>query len=242
MLGVPIWVIIVMAVAVLLGAAVQGLVGLGLGLMAAPVVTLVAPQLMPGVLLWLGMLLPLVHLLSQRRQVDWGGLAWALPARVPGTALGAWLVAVVSTQGLGIVVGVMVLLAVVLTWRAVDVAVTPTNLSVAGAISGATGTATSIGGPPMALLYQRRPPQQIRDTLAVYFVVGSAMSLIGLAVSGQMQWSQMWTALILAPMLVLGLTLGRGVGRRVSVETIRPALLVVCAVSAVVLIVRSLTG
>lgn len=242
MLGVSIWVIVVIAAAVVLGAGVQGLVGLGLGLTAAPVVTLVAPELMPGLLLVLGTLLPMIHLVTERSHIDWRGLAWTLPARIPGTVVGAWLVAVASTQHLGIMVGVVVLLAVLVTWRAVQVPVTPTSLTIGGVISGVTATTSSIGGPPIAILYQRRPPQQIRDTLAVYFVIGSVMSLAALAIAGELPARQIWLALILCPVLFAGLAMGRWVGRRVAPETIRPALLVVCAVSAVVLIVRSLIG
>ena len=52
----------VLAATLVVGAAVQGLVGLGLGLVAAPVVTLLEPSLMPDLLLWLALLLPLVTL------------------------------------------------------------------------------------------------------------------------------------------------------------------------------------
>ena len=46
--------LLVIAVAVLIGSVVQGLVGLGVGLVSAPVVTLLAPDLLPGTLLWMG--------------------------------------------------------------------------------------------------------------------------------------------------------------------------------------------
>ena len=42
-----------MALALLVGATVQSLVGLGLGLVAAPVVALVDPELLREVTLWL---------------------------------------------------------------------------------------------------------------------------------------------------------------------------------------------
>ena len=52
-------------VALLVGAVVQGTLGLGLGLVAAPVVTLVEPDLMPDFLLVLAFLLPMVtHFLT----------------------------------------------------------------------------------------------------------------------------------------------------------------------------------
>lgn len=232
----------VIGVAVLLGAAVQGLIGLGLGLVAAPVVTMLAPELMPGMLLWAALFLPLVHLSTQRRDIDWRGLMWLLPARIPGIAVGAWMVAIFSVRELGVTVGIMVLTAVVLTWRAVQVEVSPLSLSVAGALSGVAGTATSIGGPPVALVYQRRPPEQIRNTLAVYFLIGCLMSLGGLAVAGDLDAAQFWFGLAVTPVLWVGLLLGRAFGRRVEVARIRPVILLVCGSSAAFLLIRSLLG
>jgi len=161
-LGLAPSVLAVLAVTVLVGAAVQGLVGLGVGLVAAPVTTLLAPELMPGLLLWLSAVMPLVTLVREHDAIDWRGLGWSVPARVPGTVVGVALVAWFSERELGVAVGLMVLVAVVLTVKTVRLPVNRTTLLSAGFVSGATGTATSIGGPPLALLYQHRDPRQVR--------------------------------------------------------------------------------
>ena len=87
--------------------------GLGLGLVTAPVVVLVAPDLMPGFLIVLTMLLPLATLRHERSGVHRKGLAWSLPLRVPGTAVGVWLVATLSDRALGLGSGVALALAAV---------------------------------------------------------------------------------------------------------------------------------
>ena len=51
-------VLAILAVAITTGALVQGTLGLGLGLVAAPVVTLVDASLMPELMLWLAAVLP----------------------------------------------------------------------------------------------------------------------------------------------------------------------------------------
>jgi uncharacterized membrane protein YfcA len=228
------------ALALLAGATVQALVGLGLGLVAAPVVTLVAPELMPEVLLWLAFAYPIVTLLVEREDIDWRGLSWSLPTRILGTAVGVAAVAAFTTRELGIAVALMVLLAVALTWRAVVVPMNPATLMTAGLVSGVTGTATSIGGPPVAILYQHRPPREIRTTLAVYFMVGAALSLCGLALAGQLEGHRALVALALAPVLPLGAALGHALRRWLSAAQVRRAVLLVCATSALVLLVRSL--
>ena len=67
----------------------------------------------------------------------------------------------------------------------------PLYRRMAGFIGGITGTATSIGGPPFALLYQHRPAQQIRTTMAVYFLIGAALSLVGLVIAGDLTGAQL---------------------------------------------------
>lgn len=232
----------VLVATLVVAAGVQGLIGLGLGLVAAPVLALVAPHLLPDVMLWLALLMPVVTLVREHHEIDWNGLAWALPLRVPGTALGVGLVAWLSPQALGAIVGVMVLASVLLTVRAVELPVTRGTLAGAGFLSGVTGTTTSIGGPPLALLYQHRPPHQIRSTLAVYFIAGAAMSLVGLGMAGALEVSTFLLAMAMVPALLLGFAASRVVDRRVPRHHIRTGVLLVSGLSAVAALLRSLFG
>jgi len=235
-------VVALVAVTLVVGATIQGLVGLGLGLVSAPVVTLLDPSLMPEVMLVLAALLPMLTLIRSHDEIDWRGLAWVLSARVPGTAVGVLFLALFADRYIGVAVGLMVLLGVALTIRAVEVPVRPTTLAVAGLISGAAGTATSIGGPPVALLYQHRSPSQIRSTLAVLFTVGAVMSLIGIWLGGHFEVRLLLLALLLTPCLAVGAWAGDRLRGVFPDDRIRFAVLAVCAASAVALLLRSLLG
>lgn len=232
----------VLAAAVTLGALVQGAVGLGLGLVAAPVTTLVDPDLMPGVLLWLAALYPVITLLHEGRHADWDHLRWAFVGRLPGTVVGVLVVSAVSTRLLGLLVGLMVLAAVLLTWQVVRLPMRRDVLVGVGVVSGVSGTATSIGGPPLALVYQHETGPRLRATLATYFLVGAALSLAGLALAGELRGVDGLWAAGLAPFLVLGFLLAGIVRRHVEAGRTRAAVLVVCGASAVALVVRSLSG
>jgi uncharacterized membrane protein YfcA len=241
-LGVSATVVVLLACVLVLGATVQGLVGLGLGLVAAPVVTLLEPSLMPELMLVLAALLPLFTLVRSHDEIDWSGLGWVLSARVPGTALGVLLLAVFSDRAVGVTVALMVLLGVALTVTAVVVPVRPSTLVGAGLLSGLAGTATSIGGPPVAILYQHRSPAQIRSTLAVLFTVGAAMSLTGLWIGGRLDVPTLLLALSLTPCLALGAWAGGRLQGVLPDRAVRYSVLVLCAGSAIVLLVRSLWG
>ncbi len=231
-----------LALAALGGALAQGLVGLGVGLVAAPVATLLVPDLMPGLLLALAMVMPLLTLTRERAGIDWRGLAWAVPARLPGTVAGVVLVGVFSAREIGLAVGAMVLLSVALTARAVRVPIRRSTLVGAGFVSGVTGTATSIGGPPLALLYQHGNPLKVRPTLAVYFLLGAGLSLGGLAAGGDLRARSLLVALVLVPALVVGFALARLLHRLVPRAHLRSGVLLVCSLSAVALLAKSLLG
>lgn len=234
--------VVLLVLVVLLGATIQGMVGLGLNLVSAPVVTMVAPSLMPELLLVLAVLLPLFTLARERDDIDWGGLGWVLSARVPGTALGVLFLALFSDRAVAIAVALMVLLAVLLTLRSVEVPVRPATLGTAGLLSGLAGTTTSIGGPPVAILYQHRPPEQIRATLAVLFTVGAGMSLVGIGLSGHLDTQVLPLALVLTPCLFVGAWAGRRLRGVFPENQMRYSVLAVCAAAAIVLLVRSVLG
>ena len=234
--------VVLLAVTLVVGATVQGTVGLGLGVVAAPVAGLVAPELVPELLLWLALMMAATTLVSEHHGVDWDGLAWAVPARVVGTAVGVVVVSALTAQQIGIAVSLVVLLSVILTVHTVELPINRVTLPSAGFVSGVIGTATSIGGPPLAVLYQHRPPRTVRPTLAAYFVIGAALSLTGLGLAGELDPHIFWLALTLSPTLLLGFWLAVPVRGRLPAAAVRSGILAVCTASALALLVRSLVG
>jgi uncharacterized protein len=231
--------VVLIGLVMVVGAYVQAVVGLGLGLLGAPVVALLDPSLVPVLTLWLALLISGLNVLGEHEHVDWRSTAWSLPARVPGTVLGAWLVAEFTEKQIGVALAVMVLVAVALTVRTVDVPVNAATLATAGFVAGTTGTATSVGGPPIALLYQHGDPKVARATMSVFFFVGVVLSLAGLAVSGSLAREPSWLAVVLAPGVVVGYVVGRHTRGRVDRDVFRRGVLAVCTVSALILLLRS---
>jgi uncharacterized membrane protein YfcA len=64
-------ILLLVGLSVALVALVQGALGLGLSLIAAPVVALLDPSLMPGGMLVLGMVMPTMTLAHEWRHVAW---------------------------------------------------------------------------------------------------------------------------------------------------------------------------
>lgn len=226
----------------LVGSFIQSTIGLGLGLFGAPLIALVEPSLVPTLLLLLAIPTSTGVLVQEWRQIDWRVVAWALPARIPGTLLGVWLVTSFSHRVLGVVVGALVLVAVGLALRAVEVETTPAALVTAGFAAGTAGTAAAIGGPPMAIVLAHRPPRQVRGTLSLFFVAGSVMSALWFWIQGAMPTSSVHLTLLYLPVIAVAFAAGTWANRRIPRERFRMLVLALCALSALVLLVKSILG
>jgi uncharacterized membrane protein YfcA len=150
------------------------------------------------------------------------------------------IIAVVPPDPLAIASGGFVLLAVVLSATGRRVPTLPSTLVAAGALSGVLGTAVSIGGPPMALLYQHESGPTIRSTLAAFFLVGVSLSLIGLHFVGRFGIVETLAAVTLLPGVLVGFWLSRRTARWLDRGYTRPAVLVVSAATSVLVILRRL--
>lgn len=102
------------------------------------------------------------------------------------------------------------------------------------------GTAVSIGGPPIALLYQHETGPRIRGTLSAFFLIGVSLSLVGLHLIGRFGWQEILIALSLVPGILLGFALSRRLTHLLDRGYVRRAILVFSAVSALAVLVRHL--
>lgn len=224
--------------AILLASCLQASIGFGIGMLAAPVVAIVDPGLIPGTLIMLATLVTLIVTVRERGDIDLTGTGWALVGRVPGTVAGALLLAALPERGLAILLAGVVLLGVVLTSAGWVPAARRRNVVLAGATSGLLGTATSIGGPPMALVWQRNSGARLRGTMGGFFLIGSVMSLVALAFTGAVDGHTLRTFAVLVPAALAGFALSRYVNRFLDPARLRLLAITVSAIGATVLIVR----
>lgn len=238
----PVAAVLAAGAVVFAGSLVQGAAGFGLALVAAPLLALIDPSLVPAPLLALTTVHAVAALVRERGDVDWRGVGWAMLGRVPGTAAGVAIVVVLPPRAFAVVLAVVVLVCAALSATRLRVRPTRGLLLAAGAVSGVSGTAASIGGPPVALLYQSESGPRIRSTLAAYFALGTVLSLAGLAVGGAVTVDALLHGALLVPFLAAGF-LASGPARRVLDRGgTRPAVIILSAVSALVLLVQALAG
>jgi uncharacterized protein len=226
------------------GAAVQGTLGIGMGMIASPLLVLADRDFIPGAVIIAVIPLGVTVALRDRHAIDVRGAGLALLGRLPGVVVGALTVAAMGPRVLAALVGGSVLAAVAASLLASRLAraipMTPASLVVAGVASGFTGTTTGVGGPPMALTYQHADPATMRSTLSAFFTVGSIMSLVALTMSGELGTRQWQLAALLLPGVAIGLVVARELSNRLDRDRVRPFVLALCTASAVALLLEVL--
>ena len=236
--SISLWQYVLAVLVVAVGAMIQGSLGFGLGLVSAPALALIDATFIPGPLLLVGVAVTLTVFLRERGAVDWKGMKWAIFGRVIGTIAGGWAVVAFSKDAVIVLVAVLVLAGVLMTSIGWKIKTNRTTLSAAGLVSGVMGTLTSVGGPPMALVYQRETAQKLRATLAGFFLVGATFSLLTLAVSGGMTQHDFALGALMLPGYVIGMIANRWASKFLDKGYSRVAVLSFSALSSIVLLLE----
>ena len=227
-------------VAGMFGALVQGAIGSGAAMITVPAVAVVVPEALPvTVIIWV-LPLTLAMTLRERHGVDWAGVGWIACGRLPGSAGGAWIVTAVASRTLAVIAGGAVLVAVAASLLARALPLSRGTRLTAGFVSGVMGTATSIEGPPLALLYQHQRAQVIRATLAASFLLGASLSLLVLGLAGTIESWHLTLAVAMLPGLAAGFGLSYRLNQVLDDRWLRPAVLACGTVTALVAISRGL--
>lgn len=213
------------------GALVQGSIGYGVALVGAPLLFLINPQLVPAPMIVIGMSLPLMILLRDWRAVQTRDVAWGLPGSAIGILAAAILLGSIPDETLGVVFGSLVLLGVALSLLGNMPDPRPQHVLGAAGLSGFMATTTSIGGPPLALIYQNVRGPRLRGTLSAIFVPAGVLSLGALAWVGRFGVAELIMGLALFPGMLLGFAVSNRTARFLDHAWLRFAVLAISALA-----------
>lgn len=224
------------------GALVQGTAGFGFAIVVAPLLRLMGPGMVPVPVLTAIAAVIVLTMLRERRHIELGGAAWVLAARVPGVFVGAFLLGVLDERIISFTIAGLVLFAVGSLALGARIPFNHVTQTIAGLTSGITSTTTSIGGPPIALLYREREGPEMRSTLAAIFIVGLVLSFFALGVNGRVTSDALWIGFGLWPGTVLGFFGSSFLRRHIDGERLKGAVLVISTAAALGLLWRTLAA
>jgi hypothetical protein len=211
------------ALAAVAGAVVQGTIGFGYALVVVPALLLVAPAAIPTTPLVVALPMVVALAVTDRRHLDRAGFARLTAGRLPGTALGAWVLAAAGPRVVSGAAGALLLLAVGASVARGVSATSHRTEVLAGFVSGIAGTVGAVGGPYLGLAYADRPGPVLRATVSAAFAVGVVLSLAAIAIAGALDGPAARLGLLLMPATFAGLAIGRRLTGRLDGRLLRPA-------------------
>ncbi|MFD5867585.1 sulfite exporter TauE/SafE family protein [Corynebacterium sp. NPDC060344] len=244
------WALLVIALVALIGACLQRVSGMGLGLIGAPVLSLLVGPV-AGVLIInvLAAVIAVFQTMSVRENVDWRKFWLIGPIMLAGAIPGAWVVHSTPTAPLQVIVGGVVLLGLaVTTFMPAHMRVDGKGYAMAsGAAGGFMNTLAGIAGPAITVYAQasRWPQKSFAATLQPLFFVSGAVSLAAKELSAAepliptAPW-YLWAIGVVA--MIAGLKAGTRIASRIDVRKARRLALIVASTGAAVTLVRGLIG
>lgn len=220
------------------GAALQAATGMGMALLAAPLLVLIDPSFVPGPTLCTVIALSAAVAWRDRGGIDRGILATSLLGLAVGCLVGAAALAILIGFDLARIFAVLILFVVLLSLTGLQLRTSRPILLAGGAASGVLGTMFGVHGPPIALVLQHEAPDRLRATLCAFFTVGGSVSLAALATAGLFPATQLVRGFELLPGVVVGLAIAPLLARRLDRRRTRHCVLAISALSAVALLFR----
>jgi hypothetical protein len=218
---------------------VQTTTGIGFAMVAVPMLVLIDLSYAPGPALFAMLFLSVAMVAGSWQNVDRQGFSTLFPGLLVGTLVGSQLLGLLSATAFGLVFGFIVLASLALGQMGFAPERTPAANATGGFVSGVMGTISGIHGPPLAVLYQRAEMATARATMAFVFVFASILSLVSLHLNGFFGREEALAGLALVPGIAVGFAVAISGRRFISDGIARKAMLAIAAISAVVLIVRS---
>ena len=223
------------------GATIQGLAGFGMNTLAAPLLFMLEPDMVPGPILVAALFHTMMTAWRERGDIKFNEVGRMYVGAVLGILAGTATAAALSDDGLGVVIAVVILAAVGVMIFGVVLPRTRSASVLTGAAAGFTGSTSAVGGPPVALYLSRFSGPELRSTMGAFFLVAALTAMGTLAVFGEFSVRQFVWGLFLVPFVGLGFVVSSPLRKFIDDgHRLRRAILALSAVAALALLVRSL--
>lgn len=222
---------------ILFSAVVTAVAGFGFGLMSVPLMSLVIPVHSAVIVSsMLGVLANAVQTCLYRHQRDRRLANRLTMACFTGLPVGYLLFQNGSDDALRISLGIVVIVAVALLSRGLDLAHFGPRMDwILGFISGALNTSIGTSGPPLVFDLQARKlaPPAFRGTINYIFLISGSAGLAFYGFGGQIHSGELVAGAAATPALALGLLAGLPLRKVFSPERFRILVMILLVVSAV---------
>ena len=225
---------------IFIAAVLQAATGVGFAMVAVPLLALINLAWVPAPMLICNIGLSIAIMSRGRHELERAEAPPLVLGLTLGTFAGAGILALFEGQGLGAMIGGIIVAAVAASLFFPPIRITRGRLLSGAFVGGATGVIAAMHGPPLILLYQRERPEKVRATMAGVFLFGCFLALGSLWLAGLLGWEDLWRGVVLLPGVAFGFFAGKALGGRMSPGMVRYAMLALSGAAGLALLVKSL--
>jgi len=222
------------------GAIVQGSAGIGLGLVASPLLLSIDPAFGPGPLLLGGLVVGARHMTAEWDDLDRPTLRRLLVGLPFGVAAGLAILRIMAPDTLSLLIGLLICVAAIFLLSGLTITRTNTADVLTGASAAFTSISAALPGPPLVIGLADLPPRCLRCTVSVFVAVTSGVAFVGLMAIGRFGVHEAYLLALMVAGLVLGVVAWRCTRPLLDRHWFRPAILILSLAGGVALAINQL--
>jgi len=228
----------------ILSSFLQTVTGFGYAIITAPLLALVLGAKETVMLVMLtGLIIRLFLIRATRNHGSFKTILPLITASVIGAIPGAYVMTIISNEGLKLFIAVFLLAVTIALWKNYTLPFTHNRIveSLVGFTSGFLATTTSINGPPVVLYYLNSKAEEnkieFRANLTRYFLLINIASIIISYIAGTLNIGELWLHTLLSiPALYIGFYIGEKMFNRISATALRTGSLFMVLISSLTII------
>ena len=221
-----------------LGAMVQGCLGIGIGLVAAPVLVSIDPAFAPGPPLLIGQVVGLRHVFAEREHIDREALRNVFIGIPFGLAAGLSILLMIDGRVLSIIVGAATALAAAAILLGAHLARSPKVEIGGGALMAFASITAALPGPPLVVAFSDMKPACMRGTASASILTVAIIAGLSLVVAGRFGSHELELLGWLLPGALLGLLSARYLRPVLDRSWFRTAVLVMACAGGIALVIQ----
>lgn len=228
----------------ILSSFLQTVTGFGYAIITAPLLALALGAKATVMLVMLtGLIIRLFLMRAIKNEGSFKAIFLLITASIIGAIPGGYVMTIISSDGLKLFIGIVLLLATAAMWKNCTIRIRHHKFVeiIVGALSGFLATTTSINGPPVVLYYLNSKVEEnkslFRANLTRYFLLINIASIIISYFAGNLRMGELWFHTLMAiPALYIGFYIGEKYFHRINTDSFRKASLLMVLVSSIAII------
>lgn len=214
--------------------------GVSVGMIIVPILAFISYSLVPTPIIFASLALTMFMAYKYKEHIDYETTKSISIGMLFGIIIALIFFTSITTNFIGIVFGLMILLSVLLSLKFPQFKLNTTNGFIGGLIAGTMGAISAVGGQVLAMLMQNKPVENIKATLSFLYTLFSMVMLIIFAYFDKFSIEQALVGLYMMPGFLIGFLIGPYFIKYLNPKIIKPLILLLATLGAILLIIKSL--